>query len=161
MTVTCLRASGAVISLTSDSNGLQRNTAKLFVPCYAGTCLWGQFLDGELWEHYLKRRKPDSSQMLVFCKAMSSKEILLKKNILSYGISYYKIKDGQNDLFSSFHVFVLFLNLAVVSYLFCFLAFTHLSSGLVCELLTLLAKAENADETFRNTSQTQKENKYP
>lgn len=143
---------------------LQRNTAKLFVPCYAGPCLWGQFLDGELWQHYLKRRKPDSSQTLVFCKAMSSKEILLKKKILSCGISYYELiptKDGQNYLFSSFHVFVLFLNLAVVSYLFCFLAFTHLSSGLVCELLTLLAKAENADETFGNTSQTQKENKYP
>jgi len=39
MTVTCLRASGAVISLTSDSNVLQKNTAKLFVPCNSGTCL--------------------------------------------------------------------------------------------------------------------------
>lgn len=58
---------------------LQRNMAKLFVPCYAGPCLWGQFLDRELWQHYLKRRKPNSSQTLVFCKAMSSKEILLKK----------------------------------------------------------------------------------
>lgn len=68
---------------------------------------------------------------------------------------WYKKKDDQTDLVSSFHVFVMFLDLEI-PYLFHFLTFTQFFD-IVYEFLMLLDKLENIDETFGNTSQLQKE----
>lgn len=72
MTMTCLRASGALISLTSDSNILQRSTSKTLCPI----SLYLFVKEISWWEitlDLLKRMKCDSWHIVMFCKTVLRK----------------------------------------------------------------------------------------
>lgn len=151
MTMTCLRASGAVISLTSDSNVLQRNTAKLFVPCYFSTCLGGQLLGRKLWQQNFRGENPTAVIHWDSAKQHQVKKSYFKQKCLFCSINCCKmISTKMIRLVPSPHFLMLFLHMAIFSYLFHLLKCRHLSSGIACKFLIFLSA--DVDETFGNAS---------
>lgn len=148
--MTCLRASGAVISLTSDSNVLQRNTAKLFVPCYFSTCLGGQLLGRKLWQQNLKGENLTAVMHWDSARQHQVKKSYFKQKCLSYSINCCKVISTRMIKLVLSHFLMLFLHMDIFSYLFHFLNFRHLSSGIACRFLIFLSVV--VDETFGNAS---------
>lgn len=148
--MTCLRASGAVISLTSDSNVLQRNTAKLFVPCYFSTCLGGQLLGRKLWQQNLKGENLTAVMHWDSARQHQVKKSYFKQKCLSYSINCCKVISTKMIKLVLSHFLMLFLHMDIFSYLFHFLKCRHLSSGIACRFLIFLSVV--VDETFGNAS---------